>query len=96
MRNRVLAGLVGCVLLAAAAAVAGVTKANFPSVTFPDGTTGVITAGSKINNKDLFTVCDYFSDGYRTYLGMYQNPDFATTDPAALLDFCLAHYVDRQ
>ena len=96
MRNRILTALVGCVLLAAAAAVAGVTKANFPNVTFPDGTTGNITAGSKITNKDLFTVCDYFSSNYGQYLGMFQTPDFATDDPAALQDFCLSHYADRK
>jgi len=96
MRLSLGSGVLAGLLLTAAAAVAGVTKANFPNVTFSDGTTGTITAGSKITNKDAFTVCNYFSSANGAYLGMYQSADFATTDPAALEDFCLNHYVDRR
>lgn len=98
MRYAIASGILCCFLLGAGTsqAAADVTKATFSKVTFSDGTTGTITAGSKITNKSQFTVCDYFSDAYGAYLGMFQSADFATTDPAALEDFCLSHFAERQ
>ena len=96
MRHTLAHGVLASLLLTAAAAVAGVTKANFPNITFSDGTTGTITAGSKITSKDVFTSCGYYSSANGAYLGMYESANFGTTDEVALQDFCLNHYVDRR
>lgn len=77
-------------------ALAGVTKATFRDVTFPDGQTGVITVASKITgNGSTHTTCDYYTDNFVTYLGQYQDATFASADPATLRDFCLSHFNNR-
>lgn len=44
-------------------------KFTFNNVTLPDGQTGEIEAGSRINNKSEITVCWYFTDDYGEWLG---------------------------
>ncbi|HWH40076.1 MAG TPA: hypothetical protein VNU21_09570 [Usitatibacter sp.] len=94
MKNAITMTLLGVPLLAAGFAVAAVTKATF-DVTFSDGTQGTIYVGSKTTNKAVFTQCDY-EDVNGQFLGGFGSPDFASTDPAALEQFCQDHYVDRQ
>jgi hypothetical protein len=94
MKNAIRTTLLGGLLLAAGFAVAGVTKAAF-DVTFPDGTQGTIYVGSKITNKAMFTQCDY-EDVNGAFLGGFGSPDFASTDPAVLEQFCLDHFADKQ
>lgn len=94
MKNAITTTLLGVTLLAAGFAVAGVTKATF-DVTFSDGTQGTIYVGSKITNKAVFTQCDY-EDVNGQFLGGFGSPDFASTDPAVLEQFCQDHFVDRK
>ena len=94
MKNAITTTLLGGLLLAAGFAVAGVTKATF-DVTFGDGTQGTIYAGSKTTNKAMFTQCDY-EDVNGVFLGSFGSPDFASTDPAALEQFCQDHFADKQ
>jgi len=94
MKNAITMTLLGVSLLAAGLAVAGVTKATF-DVTFSDGSQGTIYVGSKMTNKAVFTQCDY-EDVNGVFLGAFGSPDFASTDPAALEQFCQDHFVDRQ
>lgn len=73
-------------------------KFDFRDVTFPDGTTGIIEAGTKATKKGTFTLCSYFSPAYATYLGEYGDntlPADQVEDADAVLAFCLAHYGDR-
>lgn len=70
-------------------------KFEFEDVTFPDATTGTIYAGSKLNNQgDQFTNCGYFSEA-GAFLGQFGSGDFSSTDPDAVLAFCLDHYDER-
>jgi hypothetical protein len=94
MRKTITMTLLGALLLASGFALAGVTKATF-DVTFSDGTQGTIYVGSKITNKAVFTQCDY-EDVNGQFLGAFASPDFASTDPAALEQFCQDHFVDKQ
>lgn len=94
MKKTIRITLFGALLLAAGFAVAGVTKATF-DVTFSDGTQGTIYVGSKITGKAaFFTQCDY-EDVNGKFLGGFGSPDFASTDPAALEQFCQDHFVDK-
>ena len=88
------ATILGCSLVAAAFAEAAVLKQTFRDVTFPDNTVGTIRAGSKIVHKATFTECGYF-DAADNSLGSFGSPDFGTTDPVALEDFCWSHYFQR-
>jgi len=94
MKKTFTMSLLGALLLASGFALAGVTKATF-DVTFSDGTQGTIYVGSKITNKAVFTQCDY-EDVNGQFLGGFGSPDFASTDPAALEQFCQDHFVDKQ
>ena len=94
MKKTITMTLLGALLVASGFAVAGVTKATF-DVTFSDGTQGTIYVGSKITNKAVFTQCDY-EDVNGQFLGGFGSPDFASTDPAALEQFCQDHFVDKQ
>jgi|KBSMisStaDraftv2_1062788.scaffolds.fasta_scaffold888135_1 hypothetical protein len=94
MKKTITMSLLGALLLASGFALAGVTKATF-DVTFSDGTQGTIYVGSKITNKAVFTQCDY-EDVNGQFLGGFGSPDFASTDPAALEQFCQDHFVDKQ
>ena len=93
MKKTITMSLLGALLLASGFALAGVTKATF-DVTFSDGTQGTIYVGSKITNKAVFTQCDY-EDVNGQFLGGFGSPDFASTDPAALEQFCQDHFVDK-
>jgi len=93
MKKTITMSLLGALLLASGFALAGVTKATF-DVTFSDGTQGTIYVGSKITNKAVFTQCDY-EDVNGVFLGSFGSPDFASTDPAALEQFCQDHFVDK-
>jgi hypothetical protein len=97
VRRLIASSILGCLLMGAGAVVASATniKAKFPDVTYPDGTAGVILAGSKVTNKSQFTNCDYF-DPNGAYLGMFQSDEFATADFTALGEFCLDHFADRE
>ena len=66
-----------------------------PDVTFSDGTTGEIEAGSKIVQSGVLTSCSYYSDDYRDYLGYYEDNTFASTDADEVRAFCLDHFADR-
>lgn len=94
-RSGLPAAMAALVLLPAAVLAGNVTKFTFAPVTFPDGTTGVIEASSKTTNKSTVTVCEYYTDGHVTYLGQFQSSTFASTDPAAVEQFCLANYANR-
>jgi hypothetical protein len=90
----VASAIVGFSILAAGLVEAAVLKQTFRNVTFPDNTVGTIRAGSKIVNKAVFTECGYF-DAQDNSLGSFGSPDFGTTDPQALEDFCWAHFFER-
>lgn len=70
-------------------------KFTFNPVTYPDGTTGVIEAGSKRSKQSQFTVCDYSTDGYRESLGQFGSNTFSSQDPDDVLKFCLDHFGER-
>jgi hypothetical protein len=71
-------------------------KFTFNNVTFSDGTLGVIETGSKqTGGGSTFTVCDYYTSDWATYLGQYQDSTFFSSDPGILEQFCLDHYADR-
>lgn len=94
MRSLVL--LVAAFVLAlavAASAAARVTKYTFTDVTFPDGTHGIIYAGVKETNRSLLTACNYHSDSGAS-LGYYADA-FASDDPAAVQQFCLDNFFER-
>jgi hypothetical protein len=80
-------------LTVAASAAAAVTKYTFRNVTFSDGTTGVIYAGVKVTNKSTLTACDYHSSTGAS-LGYYAD-SFASDDPAAVQQFCLDNFAER-
>jgi hypothetical protein len=91
---RLLAVALVLTLVIAASATAGVTKYTFTGVEFPDGNVGVIYAGVKVTNKSNLTACGYHSsDGHS--LGYYAD-SFASDDPAAVRQFCLDSYHERQ
>ena len=72
-------------------------KFTFTDQTFSDGTAGVIRAGSKLTGPsgNQLTVCDYSTTGGVTYLGQFESSSFSSTDPVAVLTFCLDNYVNR-
>jgi hypothetical protein len=76
-----------------AAASARVTKYTFSPVTFSDGTTGIIYAGVKVTNRSTLTACDYHSSTGAS-LGYYAD-SFASDDPAAVQQFCLDNFDER-
>jgi hypothetical protein len=80
-------------LALAASAAGAVTKYTFQNVTFPDGTTGVIYAGVKLTNKSTLTACNYHSSTGAS-LGYYAD-SFASADPAAVEQFCLDNFDER-
>ena len=94
MKKAVTTTILACLVLAAGIAAAAVTKASFLGVTFPDGTVGNIYVGSKVTHQAVFTQCDYQTVAGKS-LGAFGSDTFATTDPTALEDFCLAHYFER-
>ena len=77
----------------AASAAARVTKYTFRDVPFPDGTTGIIYAGVKQVNRSNLTACNYFTNDGRS-LGYYAD-DFASDDAAAVEQFCLDNFDER-
>jgi hypothetical protein len=80
-------------LAVAASAAAKVTKYTFTDVTFSDGTNGIIYAGVKETNRSILTACNYHSASGAS-LGYYADA-FASDDPAAVLQFCLDNFDER-
>jgi hypothetical protein len=80
-------------LAVAASAAAKVTKYTFAGVTFPDGTNGIIYAGVKVTNRSILTACDYHTSSGAS-LGYYADA-FASDDPAAVRQFCLDNFDER-
>src|SRR5690606_9893513 len=73
-------------------------KFTFLDVVFPDGTTGIIAAGTKAVNKGTFTQCSYYSPDWEEYLGGFGDDTLAAADvenPDAVLAYCLSHFQDR-
>ncbi len=71
-------------------------KFTFTDVAFPDGTSGTIRAGVKINNQSTDAEAGYYTPDDQ-YLGRYQEVDgFASTDPDSVRRWALDHYADRQ
>lgn len=96
LKLMVVAVLVLALLVPTLAVSAKTFKFTFNNVTFSDGTMGVIEAGSKqTGGSGTFAVCDYYSSGWSTYLGQYQDSTFFSSDPATVEQFCLDHYADR-
>jgi hypothetical protein len=92
----VVAILVLALLVPTFAVSAKTLKFTFTNVTFSDGTQGVIEAGTKqVGSGSTYTVCDYYTSGYETYLGQYQDANFFSSDAATVEQFCLDHYADR-
>lgn len=96
--------VVAAALALPVAAVAGATrttqfnlKFTFAGQTF-DGTTitgGVIRAGSKkTGSGSTFTNCDYYT-AQDAFLGNYQSPAFASSNPDAVRQFCLDNFAAR-
>jgi hypothetical protein len=80
-------------LAVAASAAAKVTKYTFTDVTFSDGTNGIIYAGVKETNRSILTACNYHSSSGAS-LGYYADA-FASDDPAAVRQFCLDNFDER-
>lgn len=99
MMKRILAVVAVLAILLPATVMAGNagfnSKFTFADVTFSDGTSGVIEAGSKRTNKSDFTTCEYYTDGYLNYLGQYQESGVSSNDAGVIEEFCLDNYVDR-
>jgi len=101
MRRLLLIVLLVAALAPAGAAFAGAehVKFTFTGQTFSDGTqNGVITVGAKKTGGGSTTVvCDYYTEGFQTYLGQFQSMDPAdfSTDAETLREFCLANYENR-
>jgi opacity protein-like surface antigen len=81
-------------LAVAASAAAKVTKYRFTDVTFSDGTNGIIYAGVKETNRSILTACNYHSSSSGASLGYYADA-FASDDPAAVRQFCLDNFDER-
>ena len=85
-------------LVITAAAQAKATKFTFNDVTYPNGTTGEITASVENTNKSHVWYCGYFGDDFQESLGYYEQ--FSDTqieaDAAAVEQFCLAHFDQRE
>lgn len=94
-----LAAVVAALTLAATASAAN-TKATFTGQTLTDANGTVvenatIRVGSKTTgNGNTFTTCEFSSSGDQ-FLGQFESPDFASSDPDALLEFCSSHFADR-
>lgn len=77
-------------------------KFQFSDVTLVDGDlvveNGVIQAGSrdKKNDRQDWTQCDYYTEGWGEHLGGFGSGDFASSSADEVLDFCLRHFPDRQ
>lgn len=71
-------------------------KFTFDPVTFSDGTSGTIEAGSKQVDNSTFTSCNYYSDDYAQYLGSFKSDGFASPDADEVEAYCLENYVNRQ
>lgn len=76
-------------------------KFTFTDVTLDDGTVvvedGVIEASSrdKKNDRQDWTECTYYTEGWSEHLGGFGSDDFASTDAQEVLDFCREHFADR-
>lgn len=70
-------------------------KYTFSPVTYPDGTTGTMTAGVKPSRTNTFTYCYYDTLNQATVLGEYDSYANTATDLAAVENFCLSHYYDK-
>lgn len=85
-------------LLPVSISAAGATKFTFDDVTFSDGTTGVIEASSKVNQKNTATTCNYYTDDYDEYLGYFYTNEVGFTEDQVdeVRQFCLDHFEDRE
>ena len=98
--SRIAAAVLGLLLsgsMASTALAAGDhfnSKFEFTDVQFPDGTSGIVYAGSKLSSNGEFTNCQYDSPDFQ-FLGQFGTEAFASGDPGTVLQFCLDHYADR-
>lgn len=96
--------LAAVLLLSSASMVAAAkgqfnVKFTFSGVTLTDGSVtydnAVIEAASKQTGGSTFTSCNYYTAGYATFLGYYQDAAFASSDAATVQTFCAEHFAER-
>ena len=94
MKSIIATGILGCLLLSAAAAGAGpVTKFVFENA-FVDGVTPVtIRAGTKQVKKTGYTVCEYFVYPTDQYLGAWEDNVFV--EDGLVRQYCVDKYASR-
>lgn len=73
---------------------AAATKYGFNDVVI-DGQVVEIEASVKNTRRGAYSTCNYYSDNYIDYLGMYAEATLAGTTAQQVLDFCVGHFSDR-
>ena len=80
----------------------GNEKFTFTDVELVDGdlvvANGIVEAGvkDKKNDRQDFTECVYFTDGYEDNLGTFGTGDFASLDADEVREFCVDSFPQRQ
>lgn len=81
-------------LLATPVLAANITKYTFNDIVISNQVVE-IEASVKGTRKSGYSTCNYYSDNYIQYLGLYAKAVFAGSTAQQVRDYCIAHYSER-